>query len=61
MVFEFDVAVSTHVLLKLGVVRRHWTRVTVFAADYQDPRSAFDSGKMKELFGWTPSHSWRDQ
>ena len=32
-----------------------------FASDYTDPRSAFDCGKMKDLFGWTPSHSWRDQ
>lgn len=32
-----------------------------FATDYVDPRSAFDCGKMQALFGWTPSHSWRDQ
>ena len=32
-----------------------------FASDYEDPRSAFDCAKMKALFGWTPSHSWRDQ
>lgn len=32
-----------------------------FADDYQDPRSAFDCRRMRELFGWTPSHSWRDQ
>jgi nucleoside-diphosphate-sugar epimerase len=32
-----------------------------FAEDYQDPRSAFDCTRMQELFGWTPSHSWRDQ
>jgi nucleoside-diphosphate-sugar epimerase len=32
-----------------------------FAADYDDPRSAFDCTKMHTLFGWTPSHSWRDQ
>ena len=31
-----------------------------FASDYQDPRSAFDCAKMKALFGWTPSYSWRD-
>jgi nucleoside-diphosphate-sugar epimerase len=31
-----------------------------FAGDYEDPRSAFDCSKMKVLFGWTPSHSWRD-
>jgi UDP-glucose 4-epimerase len=31
-----------------------------FANDYEDPRSAFDCAKMKALFGWTPSYSWRD-
>jgi nucleoside-diphosphate-sugar epimerase len=31
-----------------------------FADDYADPRSAFDCTRMSELFGWTPSHSWRD-
>ena len=31
-----------------------------FAADYEDPRSAFDCTKMKTLFGWSPSHSWRE-
>jgi len=31
-----------------------------FAADYEDPRSAFDCAKMNALFGWTPSYSWRD-
>ena len=32
-----------------------------FASDYEDPRSAFDCAKMKALFGWTPTYSWRDQ
>jgi nucleoside-diphosphate-sugar epimerase len=32
-----------------------------FADDYEDPRSAFDCTKMRTLFGWTPSHSWRDE
>lgn len=32
-----------------------------FAADYEDPASAVDCAKMQTLFGWTPSHSWRDQ
>jgi len=31
-----------------------------FTDDYEDPRSAFDCAKMRTLFGWTPSHSWRD-
>lgn len=32
-----------------------------FAEDYTDPQSAFDCTRMRTLFGWTPSHSWRDQ
>lgn len=32
-----------------------------FADDYEDPRSAFDCTKMRTLFGWTPTYSWRDQ
>jgi nucleoside-diphosphate-sugar epimerase len=32
-----------------------------FTSHYQDPESAFDCAKMKALFGWTPSYSWRDQ
>lgn len=31
-----------------------------FADDYEDPQSAVDCTKMKALFGWTPTHSWRD-
>ena len=31
-----------------------------FAPDYEDPRSAVDCTKMRTLFGWTPSFSWRD-
>jgi nucleoside-diphosphate-sugar epimerase len=31
-----------------------------FADDYEDPRSAFSCARMKALFGWTPSYSWRD-
>ena len=32
-----------------------------FAEGYEDPQSAFDCRRMQQLFGWTPSHSWRDQ
>jgi nucleoside-diphosphate-sugar epimerase len=31
-----------------------------FAADYEDPRSAFGCAKIKALFGWTATYSWRD-
>jgi hypothetical protein len=30
------------------------------AADYEDPASAFGCAKIKSLFGWTPTYSWRD-
>ena len=30
-----------------------------FASNYEDPSSAFDCAKMKALFGWTPTYSWR--
>lgn len=53
MIFEFDVAVSTHDLLKLGVVRRHWTRVTVFAVDYQQGRLI--ALQMAACGGWMPT------
>jgi nucleoside-diphosphate-sugar epimerase len=32
-----------------------------FASDYEDPSSAFNCAKMRNLFNWTPSHSWRHQ
>lgn len=38
-----------------------YDRVAEDYEDYEDPRSAFDCTKMATLFGWTPSHSWRDQ
>jgi nucleoside-diphosphate-sugar epimerase len=31
-----------------------------FASDYADPTSAFDCSKMKALFDWTPTYSWRE-
>ena len=40
------------VLRRLRPLRRATTRIR---------RSAFDCAKMKALFGWTPSYSWRDQ
>lgn len=32
-----------------------------FAVDYQDPGSAFNCARMKDLFGWTPNYSWREE
>lgn len=43
------------------LMAEHYDGFDRFADDYADPRSAFDCGKMQTLFGWTPSHSWRDQ
>lgn len=43
------------------LMAEHYDGYDSFADDYQDPRSAFDCSRMQELFGWTPSHSWRDQ
>jgi UDP-glucose 4-epimerase len=42
------------------LMAEHYDGYDRFAEDYEDPRSAFDCGKMKTLFGWTPSYSWRD-
>lgn len=43
------------------LMAEHYDGYDRFADDYADPRSAFDCSKMQALFGWTPSHSWRDQ
>jgi len=42
------------------LMAEHYNGYDRFAGDYQDPKSAFDCTKMKALFDWTPSHSWRD-
>ncbi|MBA8792550.1 nucleoside-diphosphate-sugar epimerase [Friedmanniella endophytica] len=43
------------------LMAEHYDGYDRFAADYQDPQSAFDCRRMRELFGWTPSYSWRDR
>lgn len=43
------------------LMAEHYDGYAEFAADYVDPQSAFDCTKMRTLFGWTPTHSWRDQ
>ncbi|GAA3719113.1 NAD(P)-dependent oxidoreductase [Microlunatus aurantiacus] len=43
------------------LMAEHYDGYDRFADDYTDPRSAFDCTKMSTLFGWTPSHSWRDR
>ena len=43
------------------LMAEHFDGYDRFAADYTDPRSAFDCSRMQALFGWTPTHSWRDR
>lgn len=42
------------------LMAEHYDGYDSFAPGYEDPRSAFDCGKIKALFGWTPTYSWRD-
>jgi nucleoside-diphosphate-sugar epimerase len=41
-------------------VKTRYGREGNFAAGHGDFQSAFDCGKMKKYFGWTPRYSWRD-
>ncbi len=43
------------------LMAEHYDGYDSFASDYADPTSAFDCAKMKALFGWVPTYSWRDQ
>ncbi|WP_114560025.1 NAD-dependent epimerase/dehydratase family protein [Desertihabitans aurantiacus] len=43
------------------LMAEHYDGYDSFADDYTDPRSAFDCSRMQQLFGWMPSHSWRDR
>jgi nucleoside-diphosphate-sugar epimerase len=43
------------------LMAEYYDGYSAFAEDYQDPQSAFDCSKMRRMFGWIPSHSWRDQ
>jgi len=42
------------------LMAEHYGGYDSFAADYEDPQSAFGCAKIKALFGWTPTYSWRD-
>jgi nucleoside-diphosphate-sugar epimerase len=42
------------------LMAEHYDGYDRFTDDYEDPKSAFDCAKMQELFGWTPTYSWRD-
>lgn len=41
-------------------VRIRYGKEGNFAQGHGDFQSAFDCGKIKRFFGWTPRHSWRD-
>ena len=42
-------------------VRIRYGKEGNFAPGHGDFESAFDCGKIKRFFGWTPRHSWRDE
>jgi UDP-glucose 4-epimerase len=42
-------------------VRVRYGKEGNFARGHGDFQSAFDCGKMKKFFGWTPRYSWRDK
>lgn len=42
------------------LMAEHYDGYDRFAVDHDDHASAFDCSKMRTLFGWTPTYSWRD-
>ena len=42
------------------LLAEHYDGYDRVAPDHDDHASAFDCARMRQLFGWTPSHSWRD-
>lgn len=53
--WEFDVGVSTHDLLKEGVVVRHYTRVSVGASSYVEARLI--ACQLAASGGWMPTEA----
>ena len=53
--WEFDVGVSTHDLLKEGVVVRHYTRVSVSAKSYVEARLV--ACQLAAAGGWMPTEA----
>jgi len=53
--WEFDVGVSTHDLLRQGVVVRHYTRVTVSAESYTKARLI--ACQLSACGGWMPTEA----
>lgn len=54
-VWEFDVGVSNHDLLKDGVTVRHYTRVTVAAETYTEARLV--ACQLAACGGWMPTEA----
>ena len=53
--WEFDVGVSTHDLLRQGVVVRHYTRVVVSAETYVEARLV--ASQLAACGGWMPTEA----
>lgn len=53
LVWEFDVGVSTHDLLKCGVIIRHFTRVIVSAPTHIEGQCI--ATQMAACGGWMPT------
>lgn len=54
-VWEFDVGVSNHDLLKEGVIVRHYTRVSVAAESYTEARLV--ACQLAAAGGWMPTEA----
>lgn len=54
-VWEFDVGVSSHDLLKVGVIVRHYTRVSVAAETYVEARLI--ACQLAAAGGWMPTEA----
>lgn len=52
-VWEFDVGVSTHDLLRVGCVIHHWTRVDVVASTFAEAQDI--AAAMAACGGWMPT------
>lgn len=54
-VWEFDVGVTTHDLLRVGVTVRHYTRVSVFAQSFTEARLI--ACQLAACGGWMPTEA----
>lgn len=58
MRWEFDVAVTTHDLLKVGVVAARWVRVVIWSDDAMDAHVL--AGQMVGCHGYVTSILYRE-